>query len=38
MDVELLSHIIELIPGDPHAVEKDRIEHLVDTSGYLLTK
>lgn len=26
-----LTHIIELIPGDLHAVEKDRIEHLVDT-------
>ena len=26
-----LTHIIELIPGDLHAVEKDRIEHLIDT-------
>lgn len=26
-----LSHIIELIPGDLHAVEKDRIEYLIDT-------
>jgi hypothetical protein len=25
-----LTHIIELIPGDLHAVEKDRIELLVD--------
>lgn len=25
-----LSHIIELIPGDLHAVEKDRIEYLID--------
>ena len=26
-----LTHIIELIPGDLHAVEKERIEHLIDT-------
>lgn len=26
-----LTHIIELIPGDLHAVEKDRIEYLIDT-------
>lgn len=26
-----LSHIIELIPGDLHAVEKDRIEYLIDS-------
>ena len=26
-----LTHIIELIPGDLHAVEKDRIEHLIDS-------
>ena len=26
-----LTHIIELIPGDLHAVEKDRIEWLIDT-------
>jgi dynein heavy chain, axonemal len=25
-----LSHIIELIPGDLHAVEKSRIEDLID--------
>ena len=26
-----LTHIIELIPGDLHAVEKERIEYLIDT-------
>mmetsp|Transcript_44328 Transcript_44328/g.32344 ORF Transcript_44328/g.32344 Transcript_44328/m.32344 type:complete len:88 (+) Transcript_44328:1165-1428(+) len=26
-----LSHIIELIPGDLHAVEKERIEFLIDS-------
>ena len=26
-----LTHIIELIPGDLHAVEKERIEQLIDT-------
>mmetsp|Transcript_44080 Transcript_44080/g.42729 ORF Transcript_44080/g.42729 Transcript_44080/m.42729 type:complete len:213 (+) Transcript_44080:872-1510(+) len=26
-----LSHIIELIPGDLHAVEKERIEYLIDS-------